>query len=208
MKRYLFLILIISIFFCLVSCRKNNLDNSSHYTEYESGVPSSFDAILKTKKLYITSIGQSIDMANFLYYLEYLKEEYNFEYVDDTFLSAGDVEDGAIVFVFVGCSIKAMQESGVSIESEKARAQEFINKRNSRKITVVAWHTGGTSRRGSTSDELIALVASNADLFIFSKTGNGDYFLSDTATKNNVPLCEIESASSVRAPLIVMLGSK
>ena len=191
----------------LVSC-KNDEKEPEHHTTYESNIPSSFEGILKKKKLYITSIGQSFDMGNFMYYLEYLKEEYNFEYVDDSLLSASEVEDDAIVFIFVGCSIKALQESGISLDSERARASDFIKKRNEGKITIVSWHTGGNARRGATSDELITDVLSGSDLFIYAKGGNEDYFLSDTAINNNVPLYEIDSSSQVRTPLITMLGSR
>ena len=208
-KRYIrFLLILVMVFSCfLVSC-KNDEKEPEHHTTYESNIPSSFEGILKKKKLYITSIGQSFDMGNFMYYLEYLKEEYNFEYVDDSMLLANEVEDDAIVFIFVGCSIKALQESGLSLESEKTRANDFLRKRNEGKITIVSWHTGGNARRGATSDELISCVLGGSDLFIYAKGGNEDYFLSDTAINNNVPLYEIDSASQVRTPLIAMLGSR
>ena len=208
-KRYIsFLLILVMFFSCfLVSC-KNDEKEPEHHTTYESNIPSSFEGILKKKKLYITSIGQSFDMGNFMYYLEYLKEEYNFEYVDDSLLLANEVEDDAIVFIFVGCSIKALQESGLTLESEKTRANDFLKKRNEGKITIVSWHTGGNARRGATSDELISYVLSGSDLFIYAKGGNDDYFLSDTAINNNVPLYEIDSSSQVRTPLIAMLGSR
>ena len=205
--KYLVLILVMLLFVSSAGCKETNEKQNDHLT-YESNIPSSFEGILKKKKLYITSIGQSFDMGNFMYYLEYLKEEYSFEYIDDSLLDASDVEDDAIVFIFVGCSIKAMQESGLSIESEEARAQDFINKRNEGKITIVSWHTGGNARRGQTSDALIKKMVKGSDLFIFAKGGNEDFFLSDTAVNNNVPLYEIDSSSQVRTPLIVLLGSR
>ena len=205
-KRYLSIFLIFVVILFGVACKDNN-ENKIHY-EYESSMPESFDGILKEKKLYITSIGQSMDMENFLVYLEYLKDEYNFEYVEEAYLNAKDVEDDAIVFVFVGCSIKAMQESGTSVESEKARAKGLIELRNSGKIKIVSWHTGGNSRRGATSDDLIEFMLKGSDLLIFAKSGNEDLFLSDIAVSNNVPLFEIETASQVRIPLITMLGSR
>ena len=203
------ILLIILMMFCgfFVAC-KSNEEEPKHHESYESIIPSEYEGILKTKKLYITSIGQSFDMGNFMYYLEYLKEEYNFEYVDDSMLLASEVEDDAIVFIFVGCSIKAMQESGLTIDSEMARARDFLKKKEEGKITIVTWHTGGNARRGATSDDLIKNVVKGSDLFIFVKTGNEDMFLSDTALNNNIPVYEIDSASQVRTPLIVMLGSR
>ena len=205
--KYLVLILVMLLFVSSAGCKETNEKQNDHLT-YESNIPESFEGILRKKKLYITSIGQSMDMENFLVYLEFLRDEYNFEYVEDTFLEAKDVEDDSIVFVFVGCSIKALQESGTSVESEKNRAQDFINKRNEGKITIVSWHTGGNARRGQTSDALIKKVVKGSDLFIFAKGGNEDFFLSDTAVNNNVPLYEIDSSSQVRTPLIVLLGSR
>ena len=206
-KKILLIIIVMLFMFSFIACKSDEKE-PVHHSTYESNIPSSFDGILKKKKLYITSIGQSFDMGNFMYYLEYLKEEYNFEYIDNSLLSASEVEDDAIVFIFVGCSIKAMQESGLTLESEKTRASEFLKKRNEGKITIVSWHTGGNSRRGATSDDLIAYVLAGSDLFIYAKNGNEDYFLSDTAINNNVPLYEIDSSSQVRTPLIVMLGSR
>lgn len=206
-SKFLQILILLIIVLLSVSCKSNG-ENKTHHTEYESNIPESFEGILRKKKLYITSIGQSMDMENFLVYLVFLRDEYNFEYVDDTFLEAKDVEDDSIVFVFVGCSIKALQESGTSVESEKNRAEDFINLRNSGKIEIVSWHTGGNSRRGVTSDALIECMVKGSDLLIFAKNGNEDLFLSDIAIDNNVPLYEMEAASQVRIPLITMLGSR
>lgn len=206
-KKCLSILIIFVIILFGLACKDNN-ENKNHHYDYESKMPQSLEGILQRKKLYITSIGQSMDMENFLVYLGYLKEEYNFEYIEDSFLDANDVEEDAIVFVFVGCSIKAMQESGTSVEKEKERAKAFIDLHDEGKIEIVSWHTGGNSRRGATSDALIDLMIRGSDLLIFAKNGNEDLFLSDTAIDNNVPLFEIEAASQVRIPLIAMLGSR
>ena len=196
-KKCLSILIIFVIILFGLACKDHN-ENKNHHYDYESKMPQSLEGILQRKKLYITSIGQSMDMENFLVYLGYLKEEYNFEYIEDSFLDANDV----------GCSIKAMQESGTSVEKEKERAKAFIDLHDEGKIEIVSWHTGGNSRRGATSDALIDLMIRGSDLLIFAKNGNEDLFLSDTAIDNNVPLFEIEAASQVRIPLIAMLGSR
>lgn len=204
-KYILIIIMIFLILFCS-SCKKKP-EEIVHHDEYESNIPTEFNGILKEKKLYLTSIGQSPDMNNFLVFLNYVKEDYDINYIDNTELLASEVEDGSIVFIFVGCSIKALQESGVSVEEEKKRAQDFIKKHNDGLITIVSWHTGGNPRRGVTSDMFTELMLDGSDLFIFVKTGNSDSFLSDTAINKKVPLYEIETSSSVRGPLFIMLGS-
>ena len=205
-QKYILIFIIIFLILFSFSC-KDNKEEIIHHDEYESNIPTEFNGILKEKKLYLTSIGQSPDMNNFLVYLDYLKEEYDIEYVDNTELSARDVEDGSIVFIFVGCSIKALQESGTSVEEEKTRAKDFIKKHDDGLITIVSWHIGGNPRRGATSDIFTDLMLDGSDLFIFVKSGNSDSFLSDTAINKNVPLYEIEKSSSVRTPLFIMLGS-
>ncbi|MDD3171991.1 MAG: DUF6305 family protein [Bacilli bacterium] len=198
-----FLMIILSSLFVLTGCQnKDPLPEEEPIYE----IPSEFFGIVQDKKVYITSIGQAIDIENFMIYISHLAETIDFEYVYETEIAAKDIEEGSLVFLIVGCSIKAMSDAGITLDSEIDRANEFVELGKNHKATLVSWHLGGTSRRGTTSDGLIEIVFSNSDLNIFVKSGNADNFLSKTSMDNDVPMYQISAISSLTEPLMILFG--
>jgi len=127
--------------------------------------------------------------------------------VYDTELKASEVESSSIVFLIVGCSIKAMSDAGITINSELARAEEFVSLKERGKITLISWHLGGMSRRGTTSDRLIELVFAASDINIFVKSGNSDGLLAKISMENEVAMYQIATISAVTEPLMFLLAS-
>ena len=101
--------------------------------------PSEFLGIVKDKPVYITSIGQAIDIEDFLIEVDYLNL---FEYTHDNMLQPEDVPAGAVVMAIVGCSIKGLTSAHLTLEEEMARSQAFMTKTKNKEITFIAWHIG------------------------------------------------------------------
>lgn len=187
------LLILLSIF--LISCKKQNVENDPNkdkdieidYTVY----PEEMIGIIRNKKVYVTSIGQSSDISEYqevvLDHIDY------FEYEINPLLKASDVEEGSCVLLFVGCSIKALAASELTIDDELQRASEFVSLRQNKKITLICFHIGGLARRGATSDQFIKALFPYSNFNIYLASGNSDKLLSDLSYKNNVYAYEISS---------------
>ena len=152
--------------------------------------PSEFKGFLQDKRIYLTSIGQSIEVEDLS---ENLKGFSEIRYIQDNFLDALEIEYGSVVFAVVGCSIKAMSESGISTESELMRTREFTRRAENGEIYLITWHIGGMARRGSTSDVFIREMIADSTLFLFSETGNQDGMLSAWAERAETPYCQFRT---------------
>ena len=186
------LVLILGIF--LISCKKtdDNLDEKKEEVTYDDTIfPNQMKASLKGKKVYVTSIGQSKDIEE---YKEVVLNNIDyFEYEVNNFFNASDVEDDSAVLLFVGCSIKALATSELTLDDELARANAFVSKCRRNKITLICIHIGGLGRRGATSDQLIEALFPYSNMNIYLNSGNEDGLLSDLSHKNNVYAYEIAS---------------
>ncbi len=205
-KINLLFILLITVIGLLGCTKDNEIPNED---EWVFEIPEEYRGIMKDKKVYITSIGQSIDIENFMINIVHLAEDekYSFTYVYNTELKASEVESSALVFLIVGCSIKAMSDAGITTNSELTRAKEFVALKESGKITLLSWHLGGMSRRGTTSDGLIEVAFAASDINIFVKSGNSDGFLAKISRENEVSMYQITTISSVTEPLMILLES-
>lgn len=165
--------------------------------------PNDFLGILKNKQVYITSIGQAIDIEDFLIEVDYLKL---FEYTHDNMLQPEEVPDGAVVMAIVGCSIKGLSSVHMTLEEEIARSQAFMEETKNKRITFIAWHIGGMARRGSTSDQIIELVFSGASFDLFLTYGNSDKFLTGIVLENDVPCYQIDYVGNIGLVLKLLAG--
>lgn len=195
---------------CLCGCGKKTDVVSADPDTYEPNtvLPAEFGGYLAGKKLYLTSLGQSGDISRLALQLD----GENIEYTRDNVLFASNVESGSVVFVVVGCSIKGMAESGLTPDTEIARAQKFFERSKNGEIQIVAWHIGGPTRRGYTSDTLIEYVFTRAQLDLFTANGNiingdGNLDLSNWAREGSVPYCQITDFSPIPEILKILTGA-
>ena len=193
-----------SLFLCLLllffgfSCKENEVEREiiDHTT-----FPSEAKGLIKNKKIYVTSIGQ----ANDAYMFDY-KYNDNLDYEFDMTLKASSVEENSVVFIFVGCSIKALTESDITVLDEQNRIDDFIKLKNEKKISLIGFHLGGINRRGSTSDSLIEKVFSSTIFNLYVSSGNQDHYLSNISEDNHIPCLEVSSTVSLEQPLKLLLG--
>lgn len=188
---------IITITILLFSCTKIN-DPVVHSPIKSGEFPSEYKGLIKNKKVYITSFGQAIEIDDFLVFVDQLDA---FEYKCDYKLKASSLEEGSVVLAVVGCSIKGMELTGTSIQSEIERTKDFTELKKDGKIDLITWHIGGMARRGTTSDNIISVALSGSTMGIFVETGNSDNYLTDILTRSNVPYYSIATIVNLDKPL-------
>lgn len=183
----LFIVLLIAILAvnCFVACNAEETVNTNPNVVF----PQDFVGYAQSKPIYLVSIGQSGDINE----LSFTLKAQNIAHECKSDADAGDVKSGSVVFIVVGCSLKGMAENETTKEKELERAQTFIDRNNRGEIDLVAWHIGGTERRGSTSDSLIEYIFQNVDLALFTANGNFDFMLNTWAEKASVPHCQFTS---------------
>lgn len=181
---------LVAAFFAAVFCCACIPRTPENVYEPNTQFPPEYVGLINQKRVYLTSIGQAVEIIKLLRNMDSVG---GINYVDSSLLKAEEVEQGAVVFVVVGCSIKSLAESGLTKESEMLRARDFVQQAAAGKFTLVCWHVGGVARRGATSDTFIEYLFGNCHLALFNKEGNSDLKLSDWAIASSVPYCQFES---------------
>lgn len=177
------IILTLFLTIMLASCKPEEIEEP---IAFENDVfPEEFYRVLADKKVYLTSFGQSIEIEDLAQTMEAIEP---LDFFMDNYLEIKDIENDSVLLIVVGCSVKGLQEVGVTTEDESLRAEKIFTKKESKNITIIAFHIGGTLRRGRTSDDLIKHVFSNADFNIFYKVGDFDNKLSLFSYDNNVKM--------------------
>ena len=97
----------------------------------------------------------------------------------------------------VGSSAKGLGAAGLDMPKEIARTQALLKAAQAQKIAVLVLHTGGESRRGKTSNDLIDVVVPAADHVIVVAAGNKDKVFNTLAAKRNTPVVEVEKLGGV-----------
>lgn len=160
--------------------------------------------ILGTGKLYVTCIGQANDykqVANVLTSANGLGMDASTITINNL-LTADEVEDGSTVIIAVGNSAKGLGDAGVDAASEAKRANDFAAKKD--KINLIVTHTGGSGRRGESSDPVIQTMFAAAKVAMYTTGGNGDGKLAVFAA--GVPHYEYSGLAKMIASFKFLLG--
>lgn len=200
-KIIIVIILLLSLV-TIASCKKNDKKEKPHI-ENNNIFPSEFVNITKNKKVYLTSFGQSKeveDLGLFLY------KSQKIDYVQDNKLEIEDVEENAIVFAVVGCSIKGLEAQNTTKAKEIERCKKFVTAKTEGKITLITWHLGGMSRRGTTSDEIISVALAGSNFSIYVVSGNEDGYLSTILSENGISYYSITNITQLEKPINYLFG--
>jgi hypothetical protein len=108
-----------------------------------------------------------------------------------------DLAGQKLLVVVVGASTKGLGAAGLDIDKEMARAKALLEAARAQGVGIIALHTGGPSRRGKTTDDLIALVVSQADYAVVMAGGNKDRIFNNSAAERGTPVIEVESLAAV-----------
>jgi hypothetical protein len=138
----------------------------------------------------ITSIGQSSDIAVVKVLLN-TKLKLGLEV--DPKVEAARLGDLETLIIVVGASTKGLGAAGIDFDKEKERARELVKTAHDRGIRILAMHTGGESRRGKTTDDLLSLVIPGADYVIVVASGNPDGLFQRLVERRGTEIAEVES---------------
>lgn len=116
-----------------------------------------------------------------------------------------DLAGRKTLVVVVGASSKGLGAIGLDVSREVDRAKSLLSAAREQKIGVIALHTGGPSRRGTTTDGLIRAVVPLADQVVVVSSGNRDRIF-QAASGGRVPVVEVESLSEVGDAVQALFG--
>lgn len=139
-------------------------------------------SIAKDKKCYLSTVGQAdVDTVKNLFKLSGTVSSIE----QNNFLTASEVEEGAVVFLTLGITGKGLGDAGIEVSDEMERAEAFAAAAKEGKFTLILFHVGGTARRGG-SDEIIEVAFPGATACFITSDGNEDGFFDELSTTNNV----------------------
>ena len=116
-----------------------------------------------------------------------------------------DLAGRKTLVVVVGASSKGLGAVGLDVSREADRARALLSAARERKVRVIALHTGGPSRRGKRTDELIRRVVPLADQVVVVSSGNRDRIF-QTVAEGRVPILEVDSLSAVGDAVQALFG--
>lgn len=165
--------------------------------------PASSAAATFAKPALITSIGQSSDIV---VVKALLNTQLKMDLGVNALAQPADLAGIKTLIVVVGSSAKGLGAAGLDMPKEIARAQALLAAARAQKIGVLVLHTGGESRRGKTSNDLIDIVVPAADQIIVVAGGNKDKVFNTLAAARQTPVMEVERLAGVGAAVKAAFG--
>jgi len=146
------------------------------------------------KPALITSVGQSSDIV---VVKALLNTQLKMDFAVNPLAQPADLATIKTLIVVVGSSAKGLGSAGLDMPKEIARTQALLAAARAQKVAVLLLHTGGETRRGKTSNDLIDIVAPAADHIIVVASGNKDKVFNTLAAPRNTPVVEAERLAAV-----------
>lgn len=103
-----------------------------------------------------------------------------------------DMKNVKTLIIAVGVSNKGLGAAGIDQSQEIARVKSLLDFAREQGVYVIMVHTGGSQRRGATSDQIAKMVAPVAKAYVVVKAGNTDKFFNRLADENKAQLIEID----------------
>jgi hypothetical protein len=146
----------------------------------------------------LTSVGQSSDIA---IVKVVVNTQMKLDLVVKPLAAAADLEGMKTLVVVVGASTKGLGAAGLDVEKEIARGAALLKAAKDRGLKVLVLHTGGESRRGKTSNDMIEAVMPAADQVVVVASGNKDRLFNTLAARRTTPVLEVERATALAEAL-------
>ncbi len=141
---------------------------------------------------YITSAGQTSDAA-IVKVLANTRLKLGFGY--DIAAKPQSIAGAKTLVLVLGASNKGLGAAGLSLEQDIERVKSVIAEAQKNGVRIISMHTGGTARRGESSNQVIALCVPVSSVVVVVEGGNNDGFFSDLCEKAGVPLIQVASIS-------------
>lgn len=137
----------------------------------------------------LTSIGQSSDVAIVKVMLN-TQAKLGLEV--KPLAQPADLAGVKTLIMVVGASTKGLGAAGIDMDKELARTRALVKAARDQGTKILVVHTGGESRRGKTSNDLIQLVVPEADYVVVVAAGNKDKLFQALAGRRNTPVAEVD----------------
>lgn len=147
--------------------------------------------------LLITSAGQNAEVQ----IASILAKRAGLNFTLSKLASGTDLEGVKTLVLVLGTSLKGLGAAGLDLDKEKERVGDLVAAARQKNIRLLCLHLGGESRRGSQTDELMAVCLPPAKLVIVVKSGNADEFFTKICREKDIPLVEVEKAADALEPL-------
>jgi hypothetical protein len=141
----------------------------------------------------IASAGQSSDIV---IVKALLNTQLKMDFTVKPLAQPADLAGMKTLVLVVGASAKGLGAAGLDMTKEIARTRALLAAAHEQKIPVLVMHTGGESRRGKTSNDLIDVVVPEADHVIVVAGGNKDKVFNTLAAKRQTPVVEVEKLAA------------
>ncbi|MFC2821348.1 MAG: DUF6305 family protein [Sphaerochaeta sp.] len=143
--------------------------------------------------VFVTSFGQSTDAAM----IDTVMKRIGVNYVYNATAEASALSGYKTVVIAVGASTKGLGAAGISEADETARAKAIMDFINANGIEVICCHIGGSSRRGSLSDDYADIVMAKAGYIVLKEDANFDYKFTKYAEEHSLPISLIYATKDV-----------
>lgn len=113
------------------------------------------------------------------------------------------------IVMIMGCTLKGMGASGLTIDTEIARAKGNITWAKANKVTVIGMHVEGASLRGKTgsdNERIIDAVAPLCNQIIVIAASNQDGKFTTIANTNKIPFEQVANARALGPVLTKIFG--
>ncbi len=160
-------------------------------------VPASAQPVFERPGL-LTSVGQSSDVA---IVKVVMNTQLKLDLAVKPLATAADLEGMKSLVVVVGASTKGLGAAGLDVDKELARGAALLKAAKDKGLKVLVLHSGGESRRGKTSNDMIEAVVPLADQVAVVASGNKDKLFNTLAAKRNTPVVEVEKATALAEAL-------
>jgi hypothetical protein len=151
----------------------------------------------------LTSAGQSSDIV---VVKALLNTQLKLDLAVKPVAQPADLAGVKTLVVVVGSSTKGLGAAGLDMEKEVARIKALLAAAKAQKVPVIAMHTGGESRRGKTSNDLIDLVVPEADHVVVVASGNKDKVFNTLAARSKAAVVEVEKLADAGAAVKTAFG--
>ncbi len=152
----------------------------------------------------ITSIGQSSDVAIVKVMLN-TQAKMGLEY--KPIAQPADLAGIKTLVLVVGASTKGLGAAGLDMDREVERTKTLLQASRASGVRIVVMHTGGESRRGKTSNDLIGMVVPAADYIVVVAAGNRDKLFNTLAAKRGTPVFEVDKIAAAGEAVKAAFGN-
>mgnify|MGYP001286513229 CR=1 FL=1 len=119
-----------------------------------------------------------------------------------------DIKGVNTLLVAVGVSSKGLGAAGINLSDEMSRVESLLQAANEQGSYVVLIHSGGSGRRGASTDGMMTSIISYADEVVVLQAGNEDGFFTKLGTTAGKPVTVVNTRNELGVVIRDILEGK